>query len=527
MQTDPAKIRYVMYCRKSSEAEDRQVASIDAQILELKKLAEQKGYSITRIFQEAKSAKAPGRPVFNEMLQEIYNRKAQGIICWKLDRLARNPVDGGQINWMLQQGVIQHIRTIDKDYMSSDNVLLMSFEFGMANQFIRDLSQNTKRGLQHTAESGWLPTHAPIGYLNNKHRNPGDPQIVIDPARFPLIRKLFELMIEKQYSVQKLHDIATGKLNLKNHDSKPLSLSKFHELLRNPFYYGEFNWKGNLFPGKHTPVISRTQFETVQSILNRNSSPHTSEHNFAFTGTIRCGECNGMVTAQENTKKQKNGVVRHYTYYHCGKRINRTCKQKSIRQEELEKQINHILCSIKIHPKFHKWAMDVLRREHSEKAENREQMKAGYRKALDLCAEKIDKLLNTFLNNTISEAEYRLKKEELTKEKARLEELLTDTHYSQDKWLDAAEKIFSFSRMAQKRFNTADARTKQIILSCLGSNPVLKDGKLQLSLYKPLLMIQNFPSAVKADKVRFKPLQVIEKQGESEAFKPLIPLMGG
>ena len=53
----------------------------------------------------------PGRPIFNDMLRRIQTGEAQGIICWKVDRLARNPVDGGQIQWLLQQGVIAHIQT--------------------------------------------------------------------------------------------------------------------------------------------------------------------------------------------------------------------------------------------------------------------------------------------------------------------------------------------------------------------------------------------------------------------------------
>ena len=93
-------IKYFLYARKSSEGEDRQVASVSSQIEELKDLAERQGLDILDILTEEKSAKAPGRPVFNRMMEDIQNGKAQGIICWKLDRLARNPVDGGQIGWL-------------------------------------------------------------------------------------------------------------------------------------------------------------------------------------------------------------------------------------------------------------------------------------------------------------------------------------------------------------------------------------------------------------------------------------------
>ena len=152
---DNNKIKYFIYARKSSESEDKQVQSIDDQVEELQKLAKNSNLTIVNIFSEAKSAKAPNRPIFNEMLERIRNGEANGILCWKLNRLARNPIDGGTISWMLQEGTVQHIQTYGRGYSPSDNVIMMSVEFGMANQFIRDLRVDTKRGLKSKAERGW------------------------------------------------------------------------------------------------------------------------------------------------------------------------------------------------------------------------------------------------------------------------------------------------------------------------------------------------------------------------------------
>lgn len=73
------------------------------------------------------------------MIEKLHAGHIQGIICWKLDRLFRNPVDFGQINWMLQNSLIKHLQCSDRSYYPEDNVLLMSVEQGMANQYIRDL----------------------------------------------------------------------------------------------------------------------------------------------------------------------------------------------------------------------------------------------------------------------------------------------------------------------------------------------------------------------------------------------------
>jgi DNA invertase Pin-like site-specific DNA recombinase len=160
-------MRYFLYARKSTDVEDKQVLSIEAQLSELRALARKEKLEIVAEFVEKKSAKLPGRPVFNEMMSRIQKGEAQGIVCWKIDRLARNPVDGGQVQWLLQNGTIAHIQTHDRAYYPADNVLMMSVEFGMANQYIRDLSVNTKRGLREKARQGIYPSSAPLGYLNN------------------------------------------------------------------------------------------------------------------------------------------------------------------------------------------------------------------------------------------------------------------------------------------------------------------------------------------------------------------------
>ena len=94
---------YFIYCRKSTEAEDRQVLSIESQVRELQELAKKLGMPVAEVLTESKSAKEPGRPVFNGMMQRLYRGEATGIICWKLDRLARNPVDGGSVIWAIKQ----------------------------------------------------------------------------------------------------------------------------------------------------------------------------------------------------------------------------------------------------------------------------------------------------------------------------------------------------------------------------------------------------------------------------------------
>lgn len=144
------KKRFVLYARKSTESEDRQVQSIEDQIAYWNsRLSGDHDSEIVCVYREEKSAKLPdSRPQFRLMVKALEKGGIDGILCWKLDRLTRNPVDTGTLQYMLQRGKIATIVTSDREYRPVDAGLLFSVETGMANQYILDLSKNVRRGLQ-------------------------------------------------------------------------------------------------------------------------------------------------------------------------------------------------------------------------------------------------------------------------------------------------------------------------------------------------------------------------------------------
>lgn len=514
-----SSLRYLLYARKSSESEDRQVASIPSQIDELTVLAKQLNLRVIDTLKEEKSAKAPGRPVFNQMLQDISDGKADAILCWKLDRLARNPVDGGNLQWLLQKGIIKHIRAYSGSYSPSDNVMLMSVEFGMANQFILDLSVNTKRGMKAKAHLGWIPHKPPIGYYNKPDSD--DPErpstIDKDSASFPLMLQLWKMLLQKKCTILKLYDVAQS-MGLTTHKGKTISRTNFYRLFQNPFYYGYFYWHGELYHGKHEPMISKAEFDQAQAIMHNRSFPRAKTHTFAFTGLIRCGECKAGITAEEKTKHQKNGNSHHYTYYRCTKRINPNCSQKPIRQEELEEQILNILGKIHIPPSFHQWAIKQLKTEHEREKYTQQEVFQAHRKRLDTVNNKLNTLLEMRMNSEITQEEYQTKKDSLLKEQHKFEELLKDANQRIVTWLDRAETMFNFAETAQKRFTEGSLETKRDILSCLGSNLTLQDRKLDISLDKGLSMLLQVAPEIQNLHNRLEPAQSIGSKADWEVL---------
>ena len=97
---------FFLYARKSTEDEDRQVLSIESQIHELREFARREALTVIEEFVEAKTAKEPGRPVFNLMMEQIEQGKANGLLAWHPDRLARNSVDGGRIIYLVDNRLL-------------------------------------------------------------------------------------------------------------------------------------------------------------------------------------------------------------------------------------------------------------------------------------------------------------------------------------------------------------------------------------------------------------------------------------
>ena len=343
--------KYFLYARKSTDVEDKQVLSIEAQLSELRSLARREGLEITAEFTEKRTAKVPGRPLFNEMMERIQRGEAQGIICWKLDRLGRNPVDNGQVSWLLQQGAIQHIQTPERSYYSKDSVLLMAVEFGMATQYIRDLSYNTKRGLRAKARRGEYPGPARIGYINNPRTKRHD----VDRRKAPIVVRAFELYAEGQ---SRFEDVATFfyENNIKTGSrsgsggGKRWSKNRAKRVLTDTFYYGDFEYAGEIHKGTHKPIISKQLFDRVQAAMEmrgRKQKAHKDPQ--ALCGLLRCGNCGCSITAEAITKRQQNGNVHRYVYYRCTRKRG-PCGEPYVREEALASQLDDLLAGFVLPP---------------------------------------------------------------------------------------------------------------------------------------------------------------------------------
>ena len=189
-------------------------------------------------------------------------------------------------------------------------------------------SVNITEALKLKAERGVFPGKARPGYINNHEKPQGLRDISAHPVYFPLMRKLFDLALTGNYSVQALMREAKILGIRSSKSGKPIVKSWMHRLLRDPFYTGRFMYNGKLYQGQHPAMLTDAEFNLLQDILDGRSKGRLQKHDFALNGIMECGECHYRITAQEHIRKYKNGKQQTFGYYCCTKKGETKCSQR-------------------------------------------------------------------------------------------------------------------------------------------------------------------------------------------------------
>ncbi len=347
----PVKVKYCLYARKSTESEERQVLSIDSQIKEMLQMAERECLEIVEMKRESHSAKETGqRPIFNEIISELRTGKYNGILTWAPDRISRNAGDLGKIVDLMDAGKLVEIRTFGQRFTNSPSEKFLLMILGSQAKLENDnRGVNVKRGLRTRAEMGLWSGTPPLGYLTQGLMDKKC-QVIIDPLRAPIVKKMFEKVAYENWSGRKIYNWLRFELNFYTRGNKPLTLSGVYRILENPFYYGVFERprkSGNWYQGKHQPLITQELFEKTKAQLKRDQIVRETKE-FAFTKLFTCGYCGSGISAEEKWKELKSGGANRYIYYSCSRARDRNCKNKYIREEELIVELLKILDKVSL-----------------------------------------------------------------------------------------------------------------------------------------------------------------------------------
>ena len=488
--------KYFLYARKSTDVEDKQVLSIEAQLAELRQYAKLEGLSIIEEIVEKQSAKSPGRPLFNDMVARLERGEANGIVSWNPDRLARNSVDGGRIIYLLDCGRITSLKFPTFWFESTpQGKFMLNIAFGQSKYYVDSLAENTKRGLRQKVRRGEYPSRAPFGYLNDSRTK----TIHVHKKNSVLLKKIFEMY---KTGESRLENIANylAECGIHSRNGKRLHVSRISFLLRNPFYYGYFKYNGELYQGRHQPLIAKQLFDQVQEVLNRKGRPHhkTKWEPRALCGLFHCS-CGMMITGEEKVKHQKNGNTHHYTYYHCTHKSKKVkCSEPPITEEELAHQLSSL---IKQHNLPTDWADYMKTRLEADKKDSAQSVSAFVQETqgkIEVINAKLQRLLDGYLDQAIDQEAYKTEKNKLVSAKKSLEESITSLAQTQSGWIEPMEK---WVNQAGSLIEVAECGTlleqKSTSKEIFGSNLRLSASEASGTAQHPWDFLAEFKNSIK------------------------------
>ena len=533
------------YFRKSSRDDDKQALSIPSQETECGEFRNKHNLPNPKVvYKESKSAKyANKRAGFSEMVSLIENRQINAILCWNLNRLARNMREGGILIDLLSEGMLVIITSSGDVYDETSDMSIVASLFGASKQFSMALSRDVKRGQRNKASVlGYGTSSAPIGYLNSKEGEKGARWWYVDDERLWKVQKLFELFLTEHYSVGKLCKYAIEELKLTTPPKKKLggrsvTLANTYKMLKNPMYAGFFSVQGKRYElNKDLPrVITEEQHKLLLEMISNNKRPKVQKHNAVFSGFIlsdkndfigqdvkfqlvcdckhkfayrdktHCPNCEKRITHIENPK---------YTsqfYYYNNRKKKAKLKYKSISEVKITGALlAEVVDKISIPTPLLEWSKKYI---------------------LELKDKEVSEGLKVDSDRVSRQAEYERKKirtremyrdEKITEEEYDFDMAKLGTDYKdltqvqkQVDWATKMNELVDLSLSLRETLTQGTFQAKRSILNKLGSNFIWDDEKLTIINRKSVNALISGSKGISSDSDMFGKEKTLSVQGSN------------
>jgi DNA invertase Pin-like site-specific DNA recombinase len=460
------------YIRVSGKKQ-REGVSLPEQRAIIKAYADRIGATIIEWFEETRTAAKAGRPVFMRMTTLLRGGKAEGVIIHKLDRGTRNFRDWAEIDELIESGIDVFVANDNLDLRSRGGRLAADVQIAVAVDYIRNLREEALKGIHGRLKQGILPSHAPIGYLD---RGAGKPK-EIDPVRGPLVRHLFEVYATGAHT---LRDVTAAGIDagLRNLSGNPLRLTQIQKILRNPFYAGVIRSKRfGLFTGAHVPLIKRTLFDRVQSVLDGKFVRRTMQHDFLFRRMLHCKTCGRSLIASER---------KGHVYYRCS---NIACPTTSVREDRVDAQIRDLLVEITLTPA----ELADIGQKLADREKNGSELVVSRRSALQdallVANARMTRLTDLLIDGKIDTAAHDERRALLVMERQKLGQDIADLQDGNLQILDTVKQIVELASCPVFLYETADSWNKRRLLEIVLSNCSVTGKTLEFSLREPFATI--------------------------------------
>jgi site-specific DNA recombinase len=468
----------VTYARVSSKEQEKEGFSIPAQQRLLQGYAEAHGRRIVQEFVDVETAKQSGRTNFEEMVRYLKSHATvRVVLVEKTDRLYRNLKDWVRLDeldieiHLVKEGVI-----LSRDSRSSEK-FVHGIKVLMAKNYIDNLSEEARKGMQEKAQQGIWPSMAPVGYLNVMGPD-GRKTIAPDPTAAPVVAHLFGWYASGTLSLRDAAEKARSAGLVHRRSGKAVTVSSLHVILRNRIYTGEFEWNGHLYKGRYEPLITRQLFERVQGVLDARHAKKTrrGKYDFPFSGLISCGHCGCAMVGE--IKKGR------YVYYHCSG-FKGKCGDPYVREEVLEARFSTLLGHLSFDDEVLARVSKALRESHADEKKEHEAAIARLQAEYDRLQSRVHAMYVDKLDGRIDQAFFERMSAEWRKEQENLLAEITLHQAADQSYLEEGVRLLELAHDARRLFVNQEPREKRRLLNFVLSNSLWKNGELTVSYRQP------------------------------------------
>jgi site-specific DNA recombinase len=475
-------VKALAYARVSSKEQEKEGFSIPAQQKLLQSYAGNNRLIILQEYVDIETAKATGRTNFEQMVRYLKTHpNVRIVLVEKTDRLYRNLRDWVTLDeldieiHLIKEGVV-----LSRDSKSSEK-FVHGIKVLMAKNYIDNLSEEARKGMQEKAEQGMWPTGAPLGYLNVLGPD-GKKTIVPDPKIAPIITHLFGWYATGTLSLREAAEQARSAGLVYRRTGKPVPTSTVHAILRNRIYTGDFEWKGRYCRGKFQSLITRELWQRVQGVLDaRNASKlRRGKRDFAFSGLIKCGHC-GCAMVGELKK-------RRYVYYHCTGYKGK-CDEPYVREEVIADKFAQVLGRLNFGEEVLQWVSAALRESHADQRKEHDAAIARLQAEVERLQNRIHAMYIDKLDGRIDRSFYVQMSEQWRVEQEKLMQEITLHQAADQCYLDEGVRLLELAQSAQRLFAKQEPSVQRRMLNFVLSNSTWTSGELSVTFRQPFDLI--------------------------------------
>jgi DNA invertase Pin-like site-specific DNA recombinase len=481
---------YFAYTRVSTIRQGEKGSSLQEQKLAIEAYARRQGLIISQWFEEMETAAALGRPVFMQMLQALDQGQATGVITHKIDRSARNLRDWAALGDLVDRGVELHFAHESIDLSSRGGRLSADIQAVVAADYVRNLRDEVRKGFYGRLKQGFYPMHAPLGYLDM-----GGGQVkAIDPMRGPLIACAFELYASGHWSLETLGQELYDR-GLRTRANNIVTRNGLSSILNNYFYIGIIRLKstGETFQGRHVPLVSKSTFDQVHTVLSGKTTHRGLRHRFRYQRLLHCSDCGHALIAE----RQKGHV-----YYRCH---TSSCPPTSIREEMVDGALrDSVPCFTLTEQEWDAVRYDVdvaLGQRRSDAALNTQSL----RLSLAATDDRLGRLTDAFVDRLIERDIYLQRKEKLLGERVELQDRMAACEAGMGEIRERVEKILELIKaLGTMPILESDAKIREILESTT-SNLTVRRKNVVVAWKNPFQELSKRPVVTDGAPVRIKP----------------------